>query len=326
MSALIATTLTSCGNDDPSYYDLDDTVFEDVDLTCDGDECVLSNLYSSKIDAKIQQSGSWPYFIKVGETLTVNAPPENAKTISEDQRKFTWETEDDAYLKIAEKKGYYGGNYKAEITALRSKSTYKQLSNVKATNVYTPGLYANFNFRVIDFDPNTMYLWQSLQMKSSDTTPSALFKADPESDGSIKKENLVLGSDNSLKWTLTRDQSNSCTGSSGGVQLGANEKPENITLKCSNTRKVSRIIVETASKRSQATFSVKIGGSTVHSSKLKDIYFGEYPFVDVGGIDKTGDIELNWTTPKFDVEKIEQSNYVIPGATYIKAIWITFAE
>ena len=144
-------------------------------------------------------------------------------------------------------------------------------------------------------------------------------------DSDLKKytNNISLGG---LTWTLIRDELNSVNSESGGVGLGKNNEPEDVMLINKNTRPIQEIIVETASKRQLGTFRCKVGGKYVYNTRLSDINFGEYSSYPISCGGRTGDIEFEWITPKYDISRLDDETYKAPGATYIKSIWIKYAD
>lgn len=272
-----------------------------------------------------------PYYFVLGSaakkvTLTPNAPTgANATDIPAEQKLFTWSIDKEGIISFTDASEKGKPTLAVNVTALAVGEAV-----LTATNTYDPSIKTDIYFKVINVNQGD-YLWQY----ESSFRAQFGYKTQ-EATAGTKEGDAILGD---ITWHYERNRVVSLnTTLSGAIGFGKKatakepQNSESITLTSVNTKKVSRIIVDTASTNGLATLDIKVGEVSLINGPQKveaALENNDCLSIDTGVLTNAveGDIVLEWQNPDFDpaihiVDKVEKG----PGSVFIKAIQVMYAE
>lgn len=315
--ALLGILLGGCNKNDPTTIDDDGPV-------CTGDTCENPKALSVNYKA--------PFYLKVGETVTLQVDPSPVEHVAPEKLLFSWEItsgKNNCDISVIE-----GDSLKTRKCTVTGKKA--GMSIIKTTNTYDTSLNKTFTIYIVDLADGD-YLYQY----PGNTGDKKILGYDKDEYPNGKLDGTT--DLNGISWDYERNRIVYLANSSQALQIGKGCKPENneyenaedLTLKSKNTKKIKQINVETASADSLCDFTIKIGGITYLSTKAPKRNDSACTILTTGVIANgaQGDIELKWDNPEYDAEcanpesdKFISQYYKGPGAIYFKSIYIQYEE
>ena len=253
-----------------------------------------------------------PFYLKVGEQKKIKATLSPSPTL-DTEKTFTW-TNSNSNAVV-----YTAGEKSNEITLLGKKAGK---STLVATNEFNPLLKREFNVEVIDYDEESMYLWQY------DSEDRKQFGYDSKENklGNLEGTAVLNG----MEWKFTRSNLSSLQSSGGAIGFGKGSAPEtHVHLENINYRPIKSIVIEAASAKSQGKLTLKVGETEVLSNYTipETDYNDHIRTIRADNLDfLQGNISIDFDTPEYDPSKTEDPTYRAPGAVQLKSIWIQYGE
>ena len=260
----------------------------------------------------LSQNPNAPFYLKIDEEKLIDVSLSPAPTDAS-EKTFKWSLKGDnqviTYQVIED------ATNKCRITGKKAGEV-----ELTATNEYNETLNKTFYIKVIEFDPETDYLWQYV------SDDKAQFGYTSENKAGVASGTANL---NGMKWKFERSNVSSLNLTQPGyLGFGKGNEPEtHLHFELENARTVNSISIEATSANSLAKMTVKVGETTyVNNVTVNKLADSKGPIVN-GSITPTiGKIEIDVDTPEFDSSRIEDPTYKKPGAFYIKSILIDFEE
>lgn len=271
-----------------------------------------------------------PYYLVIGSAtkkITLELSDTSGGTgtnVPAEEKLFTWSTDKEGIISFAEPSTTSKPTMAVNVTALAVGDVV-----LTATNTLNPAIKTDICFKVITVNQGD-YLWQY------ERAFRAQFGYSKDTTVGTKEGTATLGD---LDWQYERNRVVSLnTTLSGAIGFGKKatakepQNSESITLTNVNTKKVSRIIVDTASTNGLATLDIKVGGvSLINGPQKVEAALANYDCISIDtgvlAVAAEGDIVLEWQNPDFDpaihiVDKVEKG----PGSVFIKAIQVMYTE
>ena len=263
---------------------------------------------------------SAPFYLKLGDTQTLSVSLSPSKDVDPNEKLFKWELNGDNVTCDLSTEAN-----KIDITGAKVGTC-----TMKVTNTYNVSLFKTYTIKVIDFDESKDYLWQ--YYSGTDRSDRAEF-------GFISKtreQGLPSGEANlgGMTWSYSRkdkdgnDLATSLQSSMSSVGFGKGKEPEtHLHFEAENAREVSKITIEAGSARSLAKMTIKVG-DVVYMDNETVPYpsWDVIPTMPVAEGSSSGKIEIDVVTPDYDPDQSQNPEYQVPGAFYLKSIWINFKD
>lgn len=253
-----------------------------------------------------------PFYLKVGEQKKIKATLSPSPTL-DTEKTFTWSNSNSAAVV------YTIGEKTNELTLLGKKAGK---STLVATNEFNPLLKREFNVEVIDYDEESMYLWQY------DSEDRKQFGYDSKENKLGNKEGTAIL--NGMEWNFTRSNLSSLQSGGGAIGFGKGSAPEtHVHLENTNYRPIKSIVIEAASAKAQGKLTLKVGETEVLSNFAipETDYNDHIQKIRAENLDfLQGNISIDFDTPEYDPSQAEDPTYRAPGAVQLKSIWIQYGE
>lgn len=260
----------------------------------------------------ISQTPNAPFYLKVNESRQISVSLSPAPTEAF-EKTFTWKLTGDSISYVVDE----SSTNKATVTGVKEGT-----ATLEAVNDFNYTLTKTFTIKVINFSEDYDYLWQ---YQSSDREQFGYVNETGKKAGFTEGDAILGG----MTWHYTRSEATSLQSSMGSIGFGKGGEPEkHVHLETENVREVKNITIEAASANSLAKMTVKVGETLFMNEKevLRPSYDTVGTLNSENSEFATGKIEIDVITPAVDKDQLENPDYKVPGAFYLKSILINFNE